>query len=148
MLAEVEDQHPTGTLPLEPVLEALMWPAIEHGMKGAEGRRFLRLFGRIFAEPAAAMQVMRQQMGPMMKRFDAAFARALPQMKDADMGWRKMACHGAVVQSLLMLSMMDELPPYLRIPLKLIKGSPEPEKVLRQLVAFCAAGMRAEVPLG
>jgi AcrR family transcriptional regulator len=145
LLAAVEKAHSGPTLPLEEVLEALIRPAVELGLSGKEGRVFLRLFGRVFSEPASAMNLMRKQMGPMMKRFDAAFEKALPSLSETDMGWRKMACHGVVLHSLLMLSMMEELPLHLRIPIKLIKGAPKPQHVLAQLVAFCAAGMRAQV---
>ena len=105
----------------------------------------MKLFGRIFSEPASSMQVIRKEMLPTIQRFDAAFVRAMPEVKDADAGWRKMACMGVVQHSLLMLSMIDELPLHLRFPIKLFKGKPKPELVLAQLVAFCAAGMRAEV---
>lgn len=146
LLEEVEKRHPSGNLPLEEVLTALIRPAVEMGLSGKDGRQFLKLFGRIFSEPASCMQLIRKQMGTMIKLFDAAFERALPGMTAADMGWRKMATLGVVQHSLLMLAMMDELPLHLRLPIKLLKGPPKPEKVLAQLVAFCAAGMRAEVP--
>jgi AcrR family transcriptional regulator len=147
LLTAAEARDPAGPLPLEAVLEALIRPAVEKGLSGEkDGVLFLRLFGRIFAEPASAMGLLRKQMGPMIKRFDAAFERALPHLSELDLGWRKMACLGVVQHSLLMLSMMDELPLAMRLPLKLPKGKPKPELVLAQMVAFCAAGMRAGVP--
>ena len=147
LLRELEQAHPNGRLPLEGVLTALIKPVVELGLTGGPGgRRFLKLFGRIFTEPASAMNLMRKQMGPMIKHFDAAFERALPEVGETDMGWRKMATLGVVQHSLLMFSMMDELPIHLRLPIKLLKGSPKPDLVLRQLVTFCAAGMRAQVP--
>jgi AcrR family transcriptional regulator len=146
-LDALELRYPRGDLPLEEVLEALIGPAVEAGLNnGKEGRRLLKMLGRIFAEPAAAMQLMRKEMGPMMKRFDDAFARALPGLTTMDMAWRKMASLGVVQHSLLMLSMMDELPLHLRLPMKLLKLPPKTDMVVRQLVAFCAAGMRAQVP--
>jgi AcrR family transcriptional regulator len=147
LLDAVEQRHPTGILPLEEVLTALIQPVVEVGLRGGEGgRRFLKLFGRIFSEPASAMHLMREQMVPMMRLFDVAIARALPGMTEADLAWRKMASLGVVQHSLLMLAMMDELPLHLRLPIKLLKGKPKPERVLAQLVAFSAAGMRAKVP--
>ena len=148
LLDEVEAQYAKGPLPLEEVLVTLFRPAVEAGLGSKDGRQFLKLFGRVFSEPATCMQCIRKQMRPMIKRFDAAFARALPGMSEMDMAWRKMACFGVVQHSLLMLSMMDEMPLHLRLPVKLLKGTPKPELVLRQLVAFCAAGMRAQVPEG
>jgi hypothetical protein len=146
LLHDLEGQYPEGILPLERVLECLIRPVVERCMgTGKEGTQFLRVFGRIFAEPASSMLLMRKQMGPMMKKFDKAFDRALPEMAAADMMWRKMACLGVVQHSLLMVSMLEELPLALRVPIKLIKGTPDQETTLAQLVAFCAAGMRAKV---
>jgi AcrR family transcriptional regulator len=146
LLNQVEVAHPTGPLPLEKVLQALIEPVVIFGLDGGkEGRLFLRVFGRIFTEPASAMVMVRTEMALMMKRYDAAFDRALPGIRGADMMWRKMACLGVVQNSLLMLAMIEELPLPLRVPLKLIKGTPKSPQVLSQLVAFCAAGMRAQV---
>jgi AcrR family transcriptional regulator len=147
LLGRVEEEYLGMALPLEKVLNALIRPAVEAGLNPKEnGPLFLRLFGRIFSEPAEAMNLIRKQMGPMIVRFDAAFERALPDLPAADMGWRKMASFGVVQHSLLMLSMMNELPLLLRIPLKILnKSSRSPDVVTAQLVSFCAAGMRATV---
>jgi len=45
-----------------------------------------------------------------MKRFDAAFERALPGFNQQDQAWRKVACMGVVQHSLLMFSMIHEAP--------------------------------------
>jgi AcrR family transcriptional regulator len=85
LLEELEARHPHGPLPLDDILTALIQPVVDLGLGGGPlGRQFLKLFGRIFSEPAAAMNVMRQQMGPMIHRFDTAFARALPHLTDSD----------------------------------------------------------------
>jgi AcrR family transcriptional regulator len=146
LLAQLDSRHPSGLLPLEGVLECLIRPVVEQCLgHGKEGAQFLRVFGRIFAEPAASMRLLHKHMRPMIKKYDDAFDRALPGMPAADIMWRKMATLGVVQHSLLMLAMLDELPLMLRIPVKLIKGAPDPETTLAQLVAFCAAGMRAKV---
>jgi AcrR family transcriptional regulator len=143
LLTELEAATPKGALNLEAVLYALISPAVEMGLSGAEGRRFLKVFGRIFSEPADSIRIVHKQMAPMMKRFDAAFDRAVPGLDHPRMAVKKMACLGAVHHTLLMLTMMDELPAVIRIPAKLIKGAPQAKDVVDQLVAFCAAGIRA-----
>lgn len=146
LLKELERRIPKGELPVEDVLEALIRPVVELCLcSGKEGIRFLRVFSRIFSEPAASMRMMHKQMGPMMKNFNAAFDRALPATKPKDRIWRHMASLGAVQNTLLMLSMVDELPPMIRVPVRVVQGKPDHEQVLARLVAFCAAGMRAEV---
>ncbi len=143
LLDAVEAATPHGALRLEDVLEALIRPPVEVGLSGTEeAKRFLRLIGRVFAEPPVVMNLMGRHLAPMMKRFDTAFARALPGREDHDQAWRKVACMGVVQHSLLMMAMMQDLP----FPLAALRGpAPKPETVIRRLIAFCAAGMRAEV---
>jgi AcrR family transcriptional regulator len=145
LLTALELQHPRGILPLEGVLEALIRPVVELGLANStkkEGQVFLRLVGRLFSEPASAIHIILRQMREVITRFDKAFARALPEMNEADLSWRKMASFGVVQHTILMVSLIDQLPIHLRIPAKVIKGTPKPELVLKQLVTFCAAGMR------
>jgi len=143
LLDAVEAATPTGPLRLEEVLEALIRPAVEEGLAGTkEAKQFMRLIGRVFAEPPVVMKLMGRHIAPVMNRFDAAFERALPGFKPQDQAWRKVACMGVVQHSLLMFSMIHEAP----FPIQfLVGGAPKPETVIRRLIAFCAAGMRAEV---
>jgi AcrR family transcriptional regulator len=148
LLDEAKRRHGTDPIPLEEVLEALIRPAVEMGLQnGKEGALFLRVFGRLFAEPATAMIHIHKQMGKMVKLFDAAFEQALPQLDDHEMGWRKMATLGVVQHSLLMLSMIDHLPKLIQIPIKLFKSMPSTDLVVARLVTFSAAGMRAQMPV-
>ncbi|MBC8128334.1 MAG: TetR/AcrR family transcriptional regulator [Gloeobacteraceae cyanobacterium ES-bin-144] len=146
LLGAARSRHGKYAVPLEEVLESLIRPAVEMGLKnGKEGALFLRVFGRLFAEPSSSMILMHKEMGKMIKLFDAAFAKALPEMRGADMAWRKIATLGVVQHSLLMLSMIDELPLALKLPIKFLKRTPAPDQVVAQLVAFSAAGMRAKI---
>jgi hypothetical protein len=55
------------------------------------------------------------------------------------------ACMGVVQHSLLMFSMIHEAP----FPIQfLVGGPPKASTVVRRLIAFCAAGMRAQVEEG
>jgi AcrR family transcriptional regulator len=144
MLDAIEQATPRGPLVLEEVLDALIRPVVEEGLgEGRSGRAFLRIMGRLLSEPPSlTLRVLRKHLLPTMRRFDAAFARALPGRGEDELGWRKMAGFGAVQQTLLMLSNLDSLP----LPIRLLKGrAPSPELVTRRLVAFIAAGMRAQV---
>ena len=147
LLDEVRRKHANGSMPLEEVLEALIRPAVEMGLEnGKEGALFLRVFGRLFSEPATFMIHIHKQMGKMVKLFDAAFEQALPGLSESDMAWRKIATLGVVQHSLLMLSMLHQLPKLIQLPIKMLKGTPSTDQVVARLVAFSAAGMRAKVP--
>lgn len=146
-LDELESEYGHEGIPLEEVLAAMIRPAVETGLgTGEGGRNFLKLFGRIFSEPASTMHLIRKQMTPVLQRFDQALEKSLPGMDAIDLGWRKMATMGVVQHSLLMLSTLGDIPSHQRPPIPLPVGPPDPERVLLQLVTFCAAGMRAGLP--
>src|SRR5579863_2723070 len=65
---------------LEAVLEAFIRPAIEHGLdKLQENGTFLRLAGRCLSEPNAEIKLLvHAHFEKLIRRFDAAFLRALP----------------------------------------------------------------------
>ena len=146
LLDALEAATPTGPLRLEDVLEALIRPAVEEGLSGTkEAKQFMRLIGRVFAEPPAVMGLMARHIQPVMNRFDDAFERALPGFNQQDQAWRKVACMGVIQHSLLMFSMIHEVP----FPIQfLVGGPPKASTVVRRLIAFCAAGMRAQVEEG
>jgi AcrR family transcriptional regulator len=86
MLEEVERQAGDGPLPLEDVLRAFFAPAIRTSQTGST---FMRLCGRMYAEPAEYVQkYFDEKFGPMIERFAAAFARAVPGLSLKERGWR------------------------------------------------------------
>jgi hypothetical protein len=74
----------------------------------------------------------------MIRRFDAALMRAMPELTPEDVFWRMHLLVGGLHQSLLM---MDRKPPGGLPPLRL-----DPESYLRRFVAFAAVVFRARLP--
>ena len=74
----------------------------------------------------------------MIRRFDAALMRAMPELTPEDVFWRMHLLVGGLHQSLLM---MDRKPPGGLPPLRL-----DPESYLRRFVAFAAVVFRAQLP--
>jgi hypothetical protein len=72
------------------------------------------------------------------RRFDAALMRAMPELTPEDVFWRMHLLVGGLHQSLLMI---DRKPPVGLPPLR-----PDPESYLRRFVAFAAAVFRAQLP--
>jgi hypothetical protein len=77
---------------------------------------------------------------PVIRRFDAALMRAMPELTAEDVFWRMHLLVGGLHQSLLM---MDREPPDRVPPLRM-----DAETYLRRFVACAAAVFRAPLPKG
>lgn len=125
---------------LESVLEAIFRPVIEEAMDPKRGGpTFGRLMARCFVDPNPVMErVMRNHFTAVVKRFDAALSRAMPNLSPEDVFWRMHLLMGGLHQSLLLL---DRKPP---------PGVPrlqvDAETYIRRFVAFAAAAFRAPIP--
>jgi AcrR family transcriptional regulator len=135
MLDAVEQRAGGGPPPLEDVLRALFAPAIRTSQE--TGPTFMRLCGRMYAEPADYVQkYFEEKFGPMIERFTAAFVRAVPELSHKERGWRLHFAVGAMVFTMLE---SEKLKAYSR-------GLCDPANVdeaIEQMVYFAAAGMRA-----
>lgn len=138
LLHAIESAHPAGPLPLEALLEAFLAPMIRHARAEAPRRaKMTRLYGRLVAEPSDALEhMMKRQFGGVVKRFAAAFHRAIPEVPEPELMWRIFFTVGAAAHLLL-----D--PPGFK---KVSHGMCDPADVdaaLEHLVRFAAAGLRA-----
>ncbi|HEV2454736.1 MAG TPA: TetR/AcrR family transcriptional regulator [Verrucomicrobiae bacterium] len=125
---------------LEAVLEAMIRPAVERGFDQEQGEEtFLRLMGRCLSEPNVEIeQLVRAHLEKVIRRFDAAFLRALPGLEPEELFWRMKFMFGALHFSLLTCGKQANLPPKLRKTL-------DAEGLLQRLVTFTAAGLQASV---
>ena len=129
-----------GPLPLEGLLEAMFRPAVMEAMTGERaGIVFGKLMARTMMDPHPDLEkYMHAHIEPVIRRFDAAFMRAMPELTPQDVFWRMHLLVGGLHQSLLMI---DRKPPGGIPPLRL-----DAETYLRRFVAFAAAVFRAELP--
>jgi len=138
LLYAVERKHKSGPLPLEPVLEALFQPALALAQT-EEGRRVLRLVGRIGAEKDDLFPLLDAQFAETKRRFLGALQRALPDLPLVELFWRTHFLIGAMLHTLCDMHR-----------LKVISGGLcDPTDVagaLRRLVPFIAGGLRAPLP--
>jgi AcrR family transcriptional regulator len=139
-LDAVEKAAADGPLPLEAVLEAMFRPAVMEAMTGERaGIVFGKLMARSMMDPNPNLETyIRGHIEPVIRRFDAALMRAMPELTPADVFWRMHLLVGGLHQSLLM---MDRKPPGDAPPLRL-----DAETYLRRFVAFAAAVFRAQLP--
>ncbi len=127
---------------LEPDLEAIITafvapPFRARGARDQHVERAMRLYGRIHSAPEAhAHAIFVQQFDTVRKRFESAFARALPNLPRRELHWRMHFLIGAMAQTLADPERLCALS----------GGACDPydvEATLERLVPFLTAGMRA-----
>ena len=139
-LDAIEKAAGKGPLPLEGVLEAMFRPAVMEAMTGERaGVVFGKLMARSMMDPNPSLEKYIQgHIEPVIRRFNAALLRAMPELTPGDVFWRMHLLVGGLHQSLLM---MDRKPPVGLPMLRL-----DAETYLRRFVAFAAAVFRAQLP--
>ena len=140
LLDAVEEKAGRKPPSLEGVLEAMIRPAVERGFDHKQDNEtFLRLTGRCLSEPNVEIdEIVRPLFDKLMKRFEAAFLRALPGLDSEELFWRIKFMAGALHYSLLTCGKQKYLPVKMRKTLNA-------EGLIQRLVTFTAAGLRASV---
>lgn len=141
LLEAAEAAAGSAPLPLEKIVVALVEPllALAHA-RDRTGTSPIRIYGRVIAEPSEAIQrMLRKQFGHVIRRFSAAFARALSPLPQDVVIWRVQFCVGALAHILCDPARLKQASGGLCDP-------EDSEEVLRQLVTFVTAGLRAPAP--
>ena len=141
-LEVLERADRNGPPPLEGILEAMFRPAVMEAMTGDRaGIVFGKLMARTMMDPHPHLEkYLHGHVEPVIRRFDAALMRAMPELTPDDVFWRMHLLVGGLHQSLLML---DRKPPQ-GVPVLQLDA----ETYLRRFVAFAAAVFRAPLPRG
>ncbi|HEY3461138.1 MAG TPA: TetR/AcrR family transcriptional regulator [Casimicrobiaceae bacterium] len=139
LLSRLEAQAAPMPVECEQVLTALLIPALALARDPARGGKdFLRLVGRAYADPAPFIRhFLSEQYRPMIVRFKAAFARALPHLPAKELSWRLHFIMGALSYTLAgtdALKLIAELAPH---------EHASDEVLLRRLAPFLLAGLTA-----
>src|SRR5271169_2128134 len=96
MLDQVEAAAGNGPLPLEGVLAAFLGPVLESNQPGLEHLR--PLMGRLYSMPDEFIKrLINLHLLPVIARFNAALARAVPELPEAERMWRLYFAAGAMV---------------------------------------------------
>jgi len=126
---------------LEKIIEALVGPALRMANDPKMGGSVvMRLFGRTLAEPSEQLQrMLGEQFGKVSQRFTRALHRALPDLPEAVLLWRFHFVIGSMAHVMACPVKLKEV----------TRGHCDPtdtETVVKQLVAFLSAGLRAKAP--
>lgn len=143
-LLEACERHTRRTAPpLNGILEALIAPAVRLSRDPAHGgAEFMRLFGRIFMDPHPGVQAMLEgTCGDTFRRFARSLKLALPKLPEEELRWRMHFAMGAIAHTLCNTARW-------RFICGDLCNSDDCEEIIRRLVVFIGAGMRATAPAG
>lgn len=135
-LDEVE-KAAAGTPPrVEDVLAAYIRPVVEHALDPKWGSTsFAKLMGRLVGEPGRTVSRLKEaHFNRLAARFDAALRRAIPALSEEGLIYGKTFIIGSLHYLLLMLDQA--------LPCRL-DPKPDCESLVRRLVGFAAAGLKA-----
>jgi AcrR family transcriptional regulator len=149
LLDQVESES-DEELTLEAVLEAFLGPAIRLANDPDRGGKvFLRLMGRAHSESDDFFRLkIAKHFGQVFQRFGASFRRLLPGLSTDVLYWRFHFVVGAMAVTMAHKLTLRYLEHFEHAGQEIDSSvmNPEVGVVLNRLVAFAAAGLRAEVP--
>lgn len=139
-LAEAQSIGQSGYL--ESIIEALIGPPLRLSRgERKSGQHFMKLIGRTFAEADEKLKRMFFEMfDEVVKRFFPAFEKACPHLPAVTLFWR---CHFLVGGMAHTMCDKDAVEIYA----KGVCNTDDVEGIIRELVIFSAAGLRAEAGL-
>jgi len=141
LLDACEGASPDASPPVEDILRAFLRPSLRLLQSPDRGDALIRhLLGRIIISSDERMEALLiENFGEVGRRFLSALRDALPHLGRPDLAWRFLFTLGAMA-----FTMTD------RNKLKFISGGTadpaDVEAALEELVAFLAAGFRADAP--
>ncbi len=141
-LERLEREAEGRPLSPEKILEAMITPVVLLSRDPLKrGAVFLRLLGRALSEPADTMkQVLPIHYRDVVLRFKEALVRALPQIPEMELVWRMHFTFGAMAyamagnDALQLISTCE------------VEDAEDAEAIIRRLVPFLAAGLKAPLP--
>ncbi len=123
---------------IEQILDAFYRPAVEAVLAGSEGRAVARLISRLYSEPGELLaSQVRALMSEILRTFGEAIQRALPSVPPGEIFLRLHFCIGIMAHTFGAMHLIEGM----------ARGRfdyDDPEAILRQMITFAAAGLRAE----
>jgi AcrR family transcriptional regulator len=139
LLEYCERDAGNGPPELAKVIEAFVMPAFHVATDPARGGPvFRQLVGRLYAEGDLMPRMISKHFVPLLVRFAQALARALPELPQEELYWRVHFAMGSVSQALRGTGDWEAFQ-------GMLQDSGDTELMLRRLVSFLEAGLRAPV---
>lgn len=136
LLDALESESTGGAVELERILWAWLAPPFRmRHESGQAGERFLRIVGRIYADPKHSIhEAFLRQFETVRNRYLVAFSRALPDLELDEITRRMHFVLGSLMHTFCWCQ---------QIPCLASEGEPRNEPVLQSLIGFAAAGMHS-----
>ena len=160
-LEEMEQRAGGKALRPSQIVDAYFGTLMRMGKDGSHGGTvFLRLLGRIFNEPSKLIRdILEQQHGEILERFQSAFLRAMPQVPREEIAWRFHFMQGAMAYAIAGIDPMnlflDWSPGQSAPATATATATPaqrarvvqdETERLYPRLMSFLLGGLRAPLP--
>lgn len=139
LLDEVESRYEGRPVPIEEILESVHRPVVNQ-LKASphQSSVYLKLAGRCLAEPTENFsETLVDLFHEMISRFMKAVSLSLPHVDETDLFWRMHFSFGTMVYA---LTHGDRVTVFSQGRVE----STDPEDILRRLIDYTAAGLRAE----
>lgn len=102
VLLDEAESGANGPLTVDRILYALFAPAIRLSQDPQRGRRFMRLCGRFYAEPADYLEaVFKEEFAELARRLERAFKSAAPDLPEKELQWRIHFSVGVMVHTMM-----------------------------------------------
>jgi AcrR family transcriptional regulator len=131
LLDQAEAEAGDGPLAVEKVLEAFFRPPL---LRAEKHPQVVRLMGRMYGE-GLMPTIVEKHFHVVVGRFFAALGRALPHLSPDELALRAQFMVGAMSHTMFACSSGNPTPGF--------SAKPDPSTLLRELVAFAGAGLRA-----
>lgn len=123
---------------LEDVVQAFVGPVIRYGLERPDqGRDIAKIFGRAMTQPDDILRdLLMQEMRPVIHRFSAAFAKALPHLGEQELMWRIFFMIGSMGHTMAGAHMLEKVTDGLC-------NLQDRDGLLQRFQVFLCAGLRA-----
>lgn len=145
LLDDFEKRYPDGDYPLEELVGIFVIPPIRTvGDDTRLSARRMELVSHVYAaKRPVTRQLLFRQFGEIFHRFHGFFAEAMPEIPREEIPWRIHFLVGAMIHT--MRSIADPMSPERLMP-HMEESPPGVESIVRHLVPFIVAGLRAPLP--
>jgi AcrR family transcriptional regulator len=135
LLDTFEQKFESGSVPIEYVLYALLYPGIKMCF---DKPHFLKIAGQIVSHPdEETFIIFVSHFEDVFSRFKEAFAVSLPHISEEELMWRIHFLIGSMIHTWTNHSWLKTLSCG-------VCELREQDKIINMLIAFCAAGLRAQ----
>lgn len=141
LLDEAERRAGAGGPSLEALVRAFVGPVVRFGQELPDrGRHFAQICGRAMTQPDPMLRgSLLEELAEAIRRFKAAFSRALPQLAPEELLWRIQFMVGAMAHTIAGTQLIEEVHGD-------VLDTRDVDGIVDRMTAFLCAGLAAPLP--